>query len=139
MTIPITGGCVCGAVRYQSDAEPLVMVKCHCRDCQLTTGGPFVPAVIFPMAAFRFTQGQVQHFATPSEKGGHNLRGFCPKCGSRITGAEDPQRGIIGVLASSLDDPTLFVPSCDLYVTDAQPWDIMSPETKKFPKGMTPS
>ena len=102
-------------------------------------GGPYVPAVIFPMAAFRFTQGQVQHFATPSEKGGHNLRGFCPKCGSRITGAEDPQRGIIGVLASSLDDPTLFVPSCDLYVTDAQPWDIMSLETKKFPKRMSTS
>ena len=137
MKLPITGGCVCGAVRYQSDVEPVLMVRCHCRDCQRTTGGPYVPAVVFPMVAFRFTEGAVQHFATPSDKGGHNLRGFCLRCGSRISGAEDPQRGIIGVLASSLDDPTLFVPKFDMYVEDAQPWDVIDPAVKKFPKGMT--
>ena len=97
------------------------------------------PAVVFPMVAFRFTEGAVQHFATPSDKGGHNLRGFCLRCGSRISGAEDPQRGIIGVLASSLDDPTLFVPKFDMYAEDAQPWDVMDPAVKKFPKGMTGS
>jgi hypothetical protein len=65
MTMPITGGCMCGAVRYESSAEPLLMVKCHCRDCQRTTGGPYVPAVVFPISAFRVVQGQVQHYATP--------------------------------------------------------------------------
>lgn len=133
MKLPITGGCVCGAVRYESTAEPLLMVKCHCRDCQRTTGGPYVPAVVFPLAAFRITQGAVQHYATPSEGGGHNRRGFCPTCGSRLTGAEDPARGIIAVVASSLDDPALFVPTLEMFVADAQRWDVMDPATQKFP------
>lgn len=132
MKLPITGGCVCGAIRYESTAEPMLMVKCHCRDCQRVTGGPYVPAVIFPLRAFRVTQGEVQHFATDSAGGGHNLRGFCPKCGSRLTGAEDERRGIIGVVASSLDDPSIFVPAFEMFVADAQSWDLMDAGTKKF-------
>ncbi len=136
MNLPITGGCVCGAVRYESSAEPLLMVKCHCRDCQQTTGGPYVPAVVFPFAAFRVTRGAIRHYATPSERGGHNLRGFCPQCGSRLTGAEDPERGIIGVVASSLDAPGIFVAQFETFVEDAQPWDVMDPSTRKFPRGI---
>jgi hypothetical protein len=41
--IPFTGGCSCGAIRYESTAEPIMMFKCHCRDCQQTTGGGFAP------------------------------------------------------------------------------------------------
>lgn len=139
MKLPMTGGCVCGAVRYECHAEPLLMVKCHCRDCQRVTGGPYVPAVVFPFAAFRITAGELQHFATSSERGGHNLRGFCAKCGSRLTGAEDAQRGIIAVVASSLDDPSIFVPKFEMFVEDAQPWDLMDASTKKFPKGLPQS
>lgn len=137
MKLPITGGCICGAVHYESGAEPIVMVRCHCRDCQRTTGGPYVPAVIFPFKAFRITKGSVAHYATPSEGGGHNLRGFCATCGCRLTGAEDEGRGIIGVLASSLDDPSIFAPAFEIFVADAQPWDIMDPTTAKFPKNVT--
>ena len=137
MKLPITGGCVCGAVRYESSATPIVMVRCHCRDCQRTTGGPYVPAVVFPFTAFRMTRGSVTHYATPSEGGSHNLRGFCARCGSRLTGVEDEERGIIGVVASSLDDPSIFAPAFETFVADAQPWDVMDPTTHKFPKNVT--
>jgi len=133
MNLPITGGCHCGAVRYESTAEPVLMLKCHCRDCQQMGGGPYVPAVIFPLATFRVTKGELRHYRTPSERGGHNLRGFCAECGSRLTGAENKERGIIGVIASSLDDPSIFVPQMDLYVADAQPWDLMDDSLPKFP------
>ena len=114
------------------------MVKCHCRDCQRTSGGPYVPAVVLPLAAFRVTRGAIEHYATPSVGGGHNRRGFCPKCGSRLTGAENPAQGIIGVVASSLDDPSIFSPKFETFVEDAQPWDLMDPSTPKFP-GNIPS
>ncbi len=39
MKTPFTGGCSCGAIRYESTAEPIMMFKCHCRDCQQATGG----------------------------------------------------------------------------------------------------
>jgi hypothetical protein len=136
MTLPITGGCLCGAVRYEVSAEPMLMAKCHCRDCQRITGGAYVPALIFPYPAFRLTAGELQRHVTQSETGGENVRGFCAKCGSRLTGVENPERGIIGVVAASLDDPSIFQPRFDIYVEDAQAWDIMDPAIPKFPKMM---
>jgi hypothetical protein len=131
MKTPITGGCVCGEVRYECAAAPLMMLKCHCRDCQQISGGPYVAVVVVPLRAFKITKGTLQHFATPSHHGGHNKRGFCAKCGSRLTGAENPERGIIGLTASSLDDPGLFRPAMDIFVAEAQPWDLMDPGLPK--------
>ena len=133
MKLPITGGCVCGAVRYESSAAPLMMLRCHCRDCQQISGGPYAPAVVFPFRAFKITKGELQRYATSSVSGGHNLRGFCSQCGSRLTGAENPERGIIAVTASSLDDPGLFKPQMDVFVSEAQAWDLMDPELPKHP------
>ena len=120
-------------VRYECTAEPIVMLKCHCRDCQRITGGPYVPAVIFPSQAFRVTRGEIQRFATECEDGSQHVRGFCAKCGSRLTGAENSPQGIIGVVASSLDDPSIFQARFETFVEDAQAWDIMDPATRKFP------
>ena len=136
MKLPFTGGCVCGQVRYECAAAPLMMVKCHCRDCQRVSGGPYAPAIIVPLKAFRIAKGALQHHTTPSMKDGHNLRGFCAKCGSRLTGAESPEGGIIGILASSLDDPSWFKPTMDIFVGDAQPWDIMNESVPKHQQYM---
>jgi len=132
----ITGGCVCGAVRFECSAAPIMMLKCHCRDCQRVTGGPYAPAVIFPFSAFRVIEGKIEHYSTQSGSGGQNLRGFCPTCGSRLTGAESPEKGIIGVLASSLDDPSIFKPTLEIYTSDAQSWDIMDSTTTKCVRGI---
>jgi len=136
MKLPITGGCLCGDVRYESGAQPLLMLKCHCRDCQQISGGPYAPVVVFPFKHFKITKGNLQHFGAPSLAGGHNLRGFCPKCGSRLTGAESPERGIIAVTASSLDDPTIFKPAMSIFTADAQSWDLMDSALPKHPQHM---
>jgi len=132
--IAFTGGCVCGAVRYEITAEPIMMLKCHCRDCQQITGGGFAAAVLVPAVSFRLTRGQLRYHFTPSIRRGKHKRGFCPECGSRLTGAEfegnDSQ--FVGVLASSLDDPSWFQPQMDVFVSDAQPWDQMDPAIPKF-------
>src|SRR5204863_376671 len=41
MAAKFTGGCACGAIRYEITAEPIVTFNCHCRDCQKTTVGAF--------------------------------------------------------------------------------------------------
>jgi hypothetical protein len=84
-----------------------------------------------PLKAFKITRGALQHYATPSLAGGHNLRGFCPKCGSQLTGAENPEKGIIGLTTSSLDDPSWFKPKMDIFVCDAQAWNLMEPDLAK--------
>jgi hypothetical protein len=136
MKIPFTGGCACGAIRYECTAEPVMMLKCHCRDCQHITGGAFAPAVLLPAKAFRLTQGDLSYHFTPSLAGGKHKRGFCTRCGSRITGGEkqnEPSR-VIGVLAGSLDDPSWFRAQMDIFTSDAQPWDHMDPAIPKYEK-----
>ncbi|HSY09965.1 MAG TPA: GFA family protein [Candidatus Dormibacteraeota bacterium] len=89
------------------------------------------PVVIVPLKAFKITRGALPHYATPSLAGGHNLRGFCPKCGSRLTGAENPESGIIGLTALNLDDPSCFKPKMDIFVRDAQAWNLTEPDLPK--------
>jgi hypothetical protein len=64
MKLPFTGGCVCGALRYECTAEPIMMLKCHCRDCQQITGGGFAAAVLLPAKAFRLTKGELSYHFT---------------------------------------------------------------------------
>jgi len=54
---PMTGGCLCGAVRYESTGEPGFALLCHCRDCQRQSGSAFAAGWRVPAAGFRVTQG----------------------------------------------------------------------------------
>ena len=130
MATLFTGGCVCGAIRYEVNAEPIVMFNCHCRDCQKITGGPYTPVVYVPANAFKITKGTPKYYKTTSEIMGDNVRGFCPDCGSRLFGGMSAEGQ--GITASSLDDPTLFKPQFEIFTSDAQPWDHMDPKLPKF-------
>ena len=116
-----TGGCLCGQYRYELSGEPIAMFTCHCRDCQRSSGGPYSPVVYTSKKHFRVVQGELKHYFSQSDAGGMNKRGFCPVCGARVTGGESDEA--IGILASSLDDPSVFTPRDRFNVADAQPWD----------------
>jgi hypothetical protein len=131
MAAPFSGGCACGAVRYECSAEPLMMGNCHCRDCQRASGGPFVSIVAVPKDALKIT-GEVKYHEVTGDNGSPIKRGFCGKCGSRLFGF--PAAPFIGVSAGSLDDPSWYRPTFDIYTSSAQPWDYMNPELAKFPK-----
>lgn len=126
----LIGGCVCGAIRYECTGEPALAFNCHCRDCQHVSGGAYAPVLYFPAGAFALTKGELRRYATKSMRGGENLRGFCGECGTRITGAES-ERGI-GILVSTLDDPSGFRPQFDIHVAEAQPWVRLDPAIPKF-------
>jgi len=131
---PFTGGCACGAIRYESAAEPVLMLHCHCRDCQRASGGPFSSYVIVPKEAFKLTQGSVRFHDLPSDRGGKTHRGFCPDCGSPIMVRTDAAPQVVAVRPASLDDPSWFNPQMDTWTVDAHPWDQMSPALVKFEK-----
>ena len=130
MPTSFTGGCLCGAIRYEVSAEPIMMFNCHCRDCQRSTGGAFTPVVYVPAKAFKITKGSARYYSTASDMGGHNKRGFCPYCGSRLFGGASETGQ--GIAASSLDDPSLFKPELHIWASDAQPWDQIDPKLPKF-------
>ena len=76
--------------------------------------------MLSPTKAFRLTEGSLRYHLTPRGKGGGHKRGFCADCGSRITGGERETAGeMIGVVASSLDDPSWFQPAMEIFTADA--------------------
>lgn len=75
-----TGGCLCGAVRYEATGEPVSSGMCHCRMCQRWSGGPSAGGIRFPLARFRFTRGEPKrHLASPIFE-----RSFCAECGGHV-------------------------------------------------------
>src|SRR6185436_6046688 len=102
ITPPFSGGCACGAVRYESTAEPVLMLHCHCRDCQQSSGGPFSSFVVVPKDGFKLLRGELRFHASPSEAGGMTRRGFCPDCGCPIMGKPDAVPHIVAIRTASL-------------------------------------
>ena len=80
-----TGGCLCGAVRYEIDGEALFMGFCHCRDCQKATGAGHAPGMSFRRRSVRIS-GETRTFAVIGSSGRPMPRHFCPACGSSLFG-----------------------------------------------------
>lgn len=133
MAIPFTGGCRCGAIRYECSAEPVMAGNCHCRDCQKVSGSAFSANLAVPQEVLRIS-GAVKYHDVKAESGNTVSRGFCPNCGAPVLAKSSGMPGLVIVRAGSLDDPSWFRPGMDLYTSSAQPWDYMNPELPKFPK-----
>jgi hypothetical protein len=106
--VPFTGGCACGAIRYECNAEPVMMLKCHCRDCQQLTGGGFAPAVFVPSEAFRVRRGQLHYHFTPSIAGGNTSAVSVPNVGRELPEL-NPKRAIRHLSESWLPAWTMLV------------------------------
>ena len=129
----LTGGCQCGALRYECSAEPLFSGNCHCRDCQKATGGAYVPAFAVPISAVKIA-GQVKYYDSRADSVNTFSRGFCPTCGSRVFGKTSGFPDFLLITAGSLDAPSRFTPGTDFFTQSAQPWDHMNPALPKFAK-----
>jgi hypothetical protein len=108
------------------------MGNCHCRDCQQATGTAFAAAMLVPREAVAIT-GDVKYYEVTGESGQTISRGFCPNCGSRLFGKRASAE-FLSIMAGSLDEPSEFRPTMDLYTASAQPWDYMNPDLPKFTK-----
>jgi hypothetical protein len=128
-----TGGCLCGRVRYECSAAPFFMGNCHCRDCQKSSGGAYEPDIGLPAAALK-TTGAIKYYDTKADSGNILSRGFCPECGSSLLGKTSAMPDLAMITAGSLDDPSLYKPTLDIFTSRAQPWDHMDPALTKFPK-----
>ncbi|ESR26367.1 GFA family protein [Lutibaculum baratangense] len=105
-TLPLTGGCLCGAVRYEVTAEPQSSATCHCRMCQRQSGSAFMGFFTVPRSGLRMT-GEVREHASS----GFATRGFCPVCGSSLTMAYAHEPDAVGLTMGTLDDPSSVPPA----------------------------
>lgn len=117
----LSGGCACGAVRYESTAEPVIVAHCHCRDCQRASGAAMSTVFAVPRAAFRH-KGPTSTYATSGDSGNPVVRHFCPDCGSPLFSDVSVLPDLQFVRAASLDDPAAVSPTMHIYCDSAQPW-----------------
>lgn len=132
MTKPVTGGCMCGAVRYELSADPFFSGNCYCRSCQKAGGGAMASAMGVPKAALKIT-GKIRYFDVTADSGNTASRGFCPTCGSRVVSKNSGHPEMMALTAGSLDDPGIFKPGADIFVDKAPSWVHMDPDLPKFP------
>src|SRR5262245_22856342 len=128
----LTGGCACGAIRYVCTAAPLLALNCHCRDCQRASGTAFAAILRVPAAAFTVTKGEPRFYTVTGDSGNTVSRGFCSACGSQLFSRLSGMSEVVGVRVGSLDDPSGYRPTMEMFVAGAQPWDHMTPELPKF-------
>jgi hypothetical protein len=134
MTQKISGGCACGAIHYECNVDALVMMNCHCRDCQKANGAAYAAIMALPKAAFQI-RGTPSYHGIVGASGKLVERGFCPSCGSQLTFKAEVLADVIGVQAGSLDDPSIYRPDMDVFTSSAQPWDHMDPSVQKHSHG----
>lgn len=132
MTEPYTGGCACGAIRYECNAMPMFTWICHCRECQRSTGGGGAVNAVFAASGVLFTRGQPKFHDSTGSSGQKTHRGFCPECGSPIAAKADLFPQILGISAASLDDPERLRLVANIWTSSAQPWDYFAPTLARF-------
>jgi hypothetical protein len=121
-SLPMTGGCSCGSIRYQIASFPLLLYTCHCTNCQTASGSAF--ALNMPVRAkdFHILQGAPKPWRHISPTGVAVISWFCGDCGSRLYGDRAGREEIVNLRAGTLDDTKWLAPVAHLFIKSAQPW-----------------
>lgn len=120
-----TGGCLCGAVRYEFWGEPLYAGYCYCADCRKASGSGSIPFIGMATEALRVT-GRALQYRSKSARGGDAVRNSCPTCGSLVFGGETSGDSCT-IYAGTLDDPAAFHPDVAIFTKNRPDWAIIPP------------
>jgi hypothetical protein len=126
-----SGGCLCGAVRFETDAPSLFCVHDHCAWCQRAHGSAFVTWIGFRADVFtvRPTGGDAElRWYASSEK---SERGFCTRCGTTMFFRSQLAPGEIHVALACVDDPAAFQPTAHIFWDSHVAWFPFSDDLPK--------
>jgi hypothetical protein len=131
--VEMTGGCLCGQLRYSASAEPAFVGVCHCTHCQKQTGTAFSVLVGVPKAAMK-TQGRLKIFHDKGDSGQPVERNFCPECGSPIFSDVAVMPGMTFIKAGTLDDTSWLDPKMHVYCDSKEHWTPIPEGSQTFGK-----
>lgn len=132
MASAFKGGCLCGAIRYRCDADPLSMGLCQCDRCQRQSGSAFLIATVFARDAVTFERGEPTIFTASDSDGSKLYRHFCGTCGSALMITLDRYPEIRSMMGGTLDDKSLLKPTFSLWCSSAQPWLTLPAAIKRY-------
>jgi hypothetical protein len=126
------GGCLCGAVRFKAEGEPLNVRVCHCRTCQKAMGSPFFARALFDQRALS-VRGDTGRYASS----GAMDRIFCKSCGTRLFSWRTNGTAA-GVALAAFDDRNAFAPTEHMWVAEKVDWLKLDDGLPQYP-GTVPS
>lgn len=131
----MTGGCRCGAVRYEAEGEPVHSSVCHCSDCRKSAGAPYVAWLAVPSDKFRVTEGAARQWSVD----GQALRHFCEACGTGLYYVnETVLPGLVDLQIATLDDPEAWPPQVQVQTAEKLAWSDGVPSLhgfERYPSG----
>jgi len=132
MSEAFTGGCACGAIRYEISEEPLFMNHCQCRDCQGRSGTGHGSYLTFASRSDVKLDGEARQWDIVADSGNVKSHAFCPACGSPVYLTFAAMPDLFTIHAASLDDPTRYKPQAVTYGVCGHSWDRIDPALPKF-------
>lgn len=126
-----TGGCLCGALRYEAAGKPTLCGYCCCRDCRKASGSGFIPFMGFARSAVKFS-GQALSHRSKAASGGDAVRNSCAVCGGLVFGGELDHSDSFTIYAGSLDEPLGFQPTIAIFTRDRPAWVVLPPGLSIF-------
>ena len=133
MTTPLTGSCLCGAIRYTVDVPITELRACHCTHCQKASGAAGSVNAVVPRAALKITQGTAKRYDAKADSGRTLYRYFCGDCGSPIYSqrATAPETAVLR--AGTLDSAGDMKITANIWTRSARPWATIDPASTRFP------
>lgn len=131
--LKITGGCLCGGMRYEVDGDLQGLCDCHCIDCRRSSGAPYVTWGSVRPAQLRIVKGGVRRVPHAER-----LRFFADCCGTHLFFKDSDEAEWIDITIASLDEPGAYAPAKSVWTEDKLPWVVLDPRLPSFPrKGTT--
>jgi hypothetical protein len=113
----LTGGCLCGDVRYMVTGVPDHAVYCHCGMCRRSSGAPYTGWVVVPIAALKWTTAEPAEYKSSMQAS----RGHCRRCGSQLTWHSRKRPEFIALTIGTLDKPDAVKPVRHIFWADRVP------------------
>ena len=129
--VVLTGGCLCGAVRYQATGEAKRFYHCHCWRCRKATGTGHASNLFLEPAALQWLGGEehIRAFKVPEAKRFTNQ--FCILCGGRLP-RQPPGTEVVMIPAGSLDDPAPIMPQARIFTDSRAGWSCLGDELPNY-------
>jgi hypothetical protein len=133
MPAPLTGSCLCGAIRYTVSVPVTDLRACHCVHCQKASGTAGSVNAVVPGSAFKITQGTPKRYEAKADSGRTLYRFFCGDCGSPIYSQRSTGTEVLVVRAGTFDNAEGMKITANIWTRSARPWAYIDPESQQLP------
>lgn len=121
----IDGGCHCGAITYEAEADEHAVGICHCTDCQKFSGSAFRIGVPVKEQDFKLLSGEPKVYIKIGTSGGRREQVFCGDCGTHLYSTSAKEEGgerVFRVRTPTANQASQLIPTAQGWFRSAQKW-----------------